>query len=139
MAKATRMDAGSNAGLPLGRDAASVRRRVEAMEKLLERTFTIPGTRQNVGLDALIGLIPVGGDVVAGVMGLYMVWEARNLGMPKRAMVKMAGNVGFDWVIGLIPGVGDAADFFFRSNTRNLRIIKRHLDRHHPGTATIES
>ena len=138
MTKATRMDAGPNAGLSLGRDAASVRRRVEAMEKLLERTLTIPGTRQTVGLDAIIGLVPVGGGVVGAVMGLYMVWAARNLGMPKRAMVKMAGNVGFDWVIGLIPGVGDAADFFFRSNTRNLKIIRRHLDRHHPSTATIE-
>lgn len=138
MAKASRIDEGLKTGLPTGSDAASVRRRVEAMEKLLERTLTIPGTRQTVGLDAILGLIPVGGDVVAAVMGAYMIWEARNLGMPKSAMVRMAGNVGFDWLIGLIPGIGDAADFFFRSNTRNLRIIKRHLDKHHPGTATIE-
>lgn len=138
MAKASRIDEGLKAGLPTGSDAASVRRRIEAMEKLLERTLTIPGTRQTVGLDAILGLIPVGGDVVAAVMGAYMIWEARNLGMPKRAMVRMAGNVGFDWLIGLIPGIGDAADFFFRSNTRNLRIIKRHLDKHHPGTATID-
>lgn len=138
MAGATRMNEGPKAGLPMGRDAASVRRRVETMEKLLERSFTIPGTRQNVGFDAVIGLIPVGGDVVAAAMGAYMIWEARNLGMPRSAMIKMAGNVGFDWLIGLIPGVGDVADFFFRSNTRNLKIIKRHLDRHHPGTATVE-
>ena len=138
MAKASRIDEGLKAALPTGGDAASVRRRIEAMEKLLERTLTIPGTRQTVGLDAILGLIPVGGDVVAAAMGAYMIWEARNLGMPKRAMVRMAGNVGFDWLIGLIPGVGDVADFFFRSNTRNLRIIKRHLDRHHPGTATID-
>ncbi len=136
MAKATRM--GMAGGLPLGRDAASVRRRVEALEKILERSFTIPGTRQTVGLDAVIGLIPVGGDVIGAVMGLYMIWEARNIGMTKGAMVKMAGNVGFDWLIGLIPGIGDAADFFFRSNSRNLRIIRRHLDRHHPGSATID-
>jgi hypothetical protein len=136
MAKATRM--GMSGGLPLGRDAASVRRRVEALEKILERSFTIPGTRQTVGLDAVIGLIPVGGDVIGAVMGLYMIWEARNIGMTKGAMVKMAGNVGFDWLIGLIPGIGDAADFFFRSNSRNLRIIRRHLDRHHPGSATID-
>lgn len=136
MTRATRMDERS-ARLRVGRDAASVRRRVEAMEKLLERSFVIPGIRQNVGLDALVGLVPVGGDVIAAAMGAYMIWEARNLRMPKRAMLRMAGNVGFDWLIGLIPGVGDAADFFFRSNTRNLRIIKRHLDRHHPSTATI--
>ncbi|MCP3728973.1 DUF4112 domain-containing protein [Sphingomonas sp. MG17] len=135
MAEVTRMQGDK---LPLGRDALSVRRRVEAMEKLLERSFTIPGTRQTVGLDALIGLIPVGGDVITAVMGAYMLWEARNLGMSKGAMARMAGNVGFDWLIGLIPGVGDAADFFFRSNTRNLKLIRRHLDKHHPSTATIE-
>lgn len=124
--------------LPLGRDAHSVRRRVEALEKLLERSFTIPGTRQTVGLDALIGLVPVGGDVIAAAMGAYMIWEARNLGMSKGQMVRMAGNVGFDWLVGLLPVVGDAADLFFRSNSRNLKLIRRHLDRHHPSTATIE-
>jgi hypothetical protein len=123
---------------PIGRDPASVRQRVTAIEKLLERSFTIPGTRQTVGLDALIGLIPVGGDVIAAAMGLYMIWEARNIGMSRGAMVRMVGNVGFDWLIGLIPGVGDVADFFYRSNSRNLKIIKRHLDKHHPATATVD-
>lgn len=137
MSEATRMDEGPETVSYTGSDPVSVRYRIEMMEKLLERTLTIPGTRQTVGFDALLGLIPVAGDVVAAAMGAYMIWEARNLNMPKKAMVRMAGNVGFDWLIGLIPGVGDAADFFFRSNTRNLRIIKKHLDRHHPGTATI--
>jgi hypothetical protein len=137
MAKATRMEDGAGS-LPLGRDAHAVRRRVEAMEKLLERSFTIPGTRQNVGLDALIGLVPVGGDVIGAAMGLYILWEARNLGLSRGQMARMAGNVGFDWLIGLIPFVGDAADFFFRSNSRNLRLIRRHLDKHHPATATID-
>nr|WP_310038440.1 DUF4112 domain-containing protein [Sphingomonas sp. BE123] len=127
-----------NAGtLPIGRGPEAVRQRIEVMERLLERSFTIPGTRQTVGLDALLGLVPVGGDVITALMGLYMVWEARNLGMSRGAMLRMAGNVGVDWLIGLIPGVGDVADFFFRSNTRNLRILRKHLDRHHPATATI--
>lgn len=136
MAKATRMT--RNAGtVPNGRAPEAVRQRIEVMERLLERSFTIPGTRQTVGLDALLGLVPVGGDVITALMGLYMVWEARNLGMSRGAMLRMAGNVGVDWLIGLIPGVGDVADFFFRSNTRNLRILRKHLDRHHPATATI--
>ncbi|AJP70986.1 DUF4112 domain-containing protein [Sphingomonas hengshuiensis] len=125
-------------GLSLGKDAASVRGRVVAMEKLLERGFTIPGTNQQFGLDLLLNFIPVGGSFIAAAMGSYMVWEARNLGMPKSAMVRMAGNIGFDWLLGLIPFVGAVPDFFFRSNTRNLRIIKRHLDRHHPSTAVVD-
>lgn len=137
MARATRMQRTPGA-FPIGRDPNSVRQRVVALEKLLERSFTIPGTRQTVGLDALVGLVPVGGDIIAAAMGLYMVWEARNIGMSRGAMLRMVGNVGFDWLIGLIPGVGDVADFFYRSNSRNLRIIKRHLDKHHPATATID-
>ncbi len=123
--------------LPLGRDAASVRQRVEAMEKLLERSFVIPGINQPVGLDSIIGLVPVVGDVIATAMGSWLVWEARNLGMTKLQMARMIGNVGVDALLGLVPLVGDAADFFFRSNTRNLRIIRKHLDKHHPSTATI--
>jgi hypothetical protein len=138
VAKTTRMAPGAMRGLPLGNDAAAVRRRIEGMEKLLERGITIPGTNQKFGLDFIIGLIPVGGDVIAAAMGLYMVWEARNLGMSKTAMMRMMGNVGLDAALGAVPFVGDAADFFFRSNSRNLRIIKRHLDKHHPSTATID-
>ena len=120
-----------------GQHPAAVRRRIEAMEKLLEGLFTIPGTNRQIGLDVLLDLIPVGGSVIAAVMGSYLAWEARNLGMPKSTVVRMAGNIGFDALLGAIPLVGAVPDFFFRSNTRNLKIIKKHLDRHHPGTATI--
>ena len=142
MIKPTRIDPTSfdrlAANLPLGKDPASVRQRIVAMERLLEGLFTIPGTNRKVGLDVILDLIPVGGDVIAAAMGAWMVWEARNLGMSRFQLARMMGNVGFDAVLGLVPFVGDAADFFFRSNTRNLRIIRRHLDKHHPGTATLE-
>jgi hypothetical protein len=140
VAKTTRMEAGMRAAasnLPLGTHAADVRRRVEAMEHLLERTLRIPGTNQTLGLDVILDLVPGIGPTVAAGMGLYMAWEARNLGMSKTAIARMAGNVGVDWLLGLIPVVGAVPDFFFRSNSRNLRIIKRHLDKHYPSTATI--
>lgn len=123
--------------LPTGADPASVRARVEAMELLLERSFRIPGVNVPVGLDALIGLVPVLGDVVATALGAYIVWEARNLGLSKWQLTRMGANVAFDTLLGLVPVVGDAADFLFRSNTRNLRIIKKHLDKHHPETRVI--
>jgi hypothetical protein len=123
----------------LGSDPHSVRARVEAMERLLERAFTIPGTNKKVGLDVLLDLVPVAGSTAAAILGAYMAWEARNLGMSKWQMSRMAGNIGLDWLFSLIPWVGAIPDFFFRSNTRNLRIIKRHLDKHHAGTATIEA
>ena len=120
------------------RDPAAIRRRIEMLEMLLERSFVIPGINRPVGLDSIVGLVPVIGDFVTTAMGAYIVWEANNLGLPKWKLWRMAGNVALDTAIGVIPVVGDAADFFFRSNSRNLKIIKRHLDKHHPGTVTIE-
>jgi len=122
----------------MGTDPQSVRQRVEAMEQLLERLFVIPGTKQSVGLDVILDVVPVVGDIAAAALGAYIVWEARNVGMSKWQLSRMAGNVGFDWLLGLIPWVGAIPDFFFRSNSRNLKMIKRHLDKHHASTATIE-
>ena len=123
----------------LGTDPQSVRQRVEGLERIMERLFTIPGTNRTVGLDVILDLVPFAGSTAGAVIGAYMAWEARNLGMTKTAMARMAGNVGVDWALGLIPWVGAVPDFFFRSNSRNLRIIKRHLDKHHPAGATVES
>jgi hypothetical protein len=127
------------AELPLGSDPHSVRRRVEALEQLLEHSITIPGLGRKVGLDAVAGLVPVVGDVVTAIMGLYIVWEARNLGMPQWKLWRMIGNVGFDTLIGAVPVAGDLFDFLYRSNTKNLRIIRKHLDKHHPATMTISA
>ena len=122
----------------LSTDPASVRQRVEALERVLERAFIIPGLNRPVGLDVLLDLVPFLGSTAGAVLGAYMAWEARNLRMSKWQITRMAGNVGVDWLLGLIPWVGAIPDFLFRSNTRNLRIIKRHLDRHHAGTATLD-
>ncbi|OJU17476.1 MAG: hypothetical protein BGN95_19955 [Sphingomonas sp. 66-10] len=124
--------------LPIGRDPAAIRQRIEVMEKLLEGLFVIPGINRRVGLDALLGLVPVAGDLIAAVLGAWIVWEARNLGMSRFQLARMSARVGFDALLGVIPVIGDAADFFYRSNTLNLRTIKRHLDKHHPSTVTIE-
>lgn len=125
--------------LPIGRDAAAVRQRIEAVERLLEGLVRIPGTNRRMGLDVLLDFVPVAGTTIAAGFGAYLAWEARNLGMSKVQVARMAGNIGFDWALGMIPLVGAVPDFFFRSNTRNLRLIKRHLDRHHPATATVEA
>jgi len=125
----------------IGTDPASVRQRIEAMEKVLERLFVIPGIKQPVGLDVILDLVPVVGDVAAAAMGAYIVWEAKNLGMSKWQMTRMTGNVGLNWLLGLasvVPVVGVIPTLLFRSNTKNLKIIKRHLDKHHAHTALIE-
>lgn len=124
--------------LPIGRDPLSVRRRLEAVEGVLERMFVVPGINRPVGLDSIVGLVPVVGDIITASMGAWLVWEARNLGMSKWHLARMAGNVGVDTLIGAIPLVGDIFDFAFRSNTRNLRILKKWLDKNHPATMVVE-
>ena len=124
--------------LPLGTHPAAIRQRIEVMEALLERCLVLPGTNYRIGLDAIVGLVPVIGDVLAAAMGAYIVWEARNLGLPKWKLWRMAANVGFDTALGAVPFVGDAFDLLFRSNSRNLKIIRRHLEKHHPETHVIE-
>jgi hypothetical protein len=118
--------------------AAAVRQRIQAFERVMEGLFTLPGTKQRVGLDVLMDVLPIGGSAVAALIGSYLAWEARNLGMPKSAIVRMAGNIGVDALFGAIPIIGVIPDLFFRSNSRNLKLIKAHLDRHHPSTVIID-
>ncbi|MBO9671396.1 MAG: DUF4112 domain-containing protein [Sphingobium sp.] len=122
----------------LGRDPQSIRQRVEMMELVLERAFVLPGLNRRIGLDAIVGLIPVLGDVITAAMGAWIVWEAKNLGMSRWQIARMSANVGIDTLIGAVPLVGDVFDLAFRSNSRNLKIIRKHLDRHHPQTRIID-
>ena len=124
--------------LPMGRDPQSIRQRIEMMEMILERSFTVPGSSRTFGMDSIIGLIPVIGDFVSAGLGAYIVWEARNLGVPKWKIWRMAGNIAFDTAVGAVPVAGDLFDFLYKSNTKNLRIIKKHLDKHHPETRVID-
>jgi hypothetical protein len=123
--------------LPLERDPHSVRARVEAMEHLLEGLVRVPVLGRKFGLDVILDLVPGVGPAVAAALGGWMLWEARNLGMSRWQMARMTGNIALDGLLSAIPWLGAIPDLFYRSNTRNLRIIRRHLDRHHPGTVLI--
>lgn len=120
-----------------GTDPYAVRRRVERLERLLEHSFALPLVKRPIGLDAIAGLIPVAGDVLTAAIGLYLVWEARNLGMSRWKQLRMLGRVGLDAAIGAAPVAGDLFDFLYRSNSANLRTIRKHLDRYHRDTGTM--
>jgi len=124
---------------PAGRGPADVRARIYGLEKLLERAFVIPGTRILIGMDSIVGLVPVAGDVITGLMGLYLIWEARNVGASRWLQARMLANVGIDTAVGMVPLAGDLFDFLFKSNSKNLRLLKRHLDRHHPASAMVNA
>lgn len=101
--------------------------RMEMLAHLLDTAFVLPGTKQRVGFDALIGLIPGVGDALTTLLSAYIVWEARRLGLPKRKIARMVMNVGLDSLVGVVPFVGDAFDVFFRANRRNMKIVREHL------------
>jgi hypothetical protein len=104
-------------------------KRLEAMAKLLDVAFILPGTNIRYGIDGIIGLIPVVGDIIATALSLWLVREARALGAPWHVMVRMLGNVAVQGVVGTVPVAGDAFDVLFRANMRNARILRRWLER----------
>lgn len=104
-------------------------KRLDALATLMDSAFAIPGTQIRMGLDGLIGLVPVLGDLVTTAISSYILYEARRLGVSKFVLARMAGNVAIDGVIGAIPIVGDVFDVAFRANRRNVRILRRHLER----------
>lgn len=103
--------------------------RIDALSKLLDVAFVLPGTNIRYGIDGLIGLVPVVGDLLTTAISLWIVREARALGAPKHVVARMLGNVALDGVVGLVPFAGDAFDVMFRANVRNMRLLKRWMDK----------
>jgi hypothetical protein len=114
-------------GGPLTREQRIAR--LEALAQLLDVAFIMPGTNIRYGIDGLIGLIPVVGDLITTAISLWIVREARALGAPWHVTARMLGNVAIDGTIGLVPLAGDAFDVMFRANMRNIRLLRRWLDR----------
>ena len=104
-------------------------RRMEFMAKLLDGAFVIPGTNQRFGVDAIIGLVPGFGDIVTTLLSSYVIWEARNLGVSRVALGRMAINLAVHATVGAVPVFGDLFDAVFRVNQRNMRIVRSELSR----------
>jgi hypothetical protein len=103
--------------------------RLDAVAKLLDIAFIVPGTNIRYGIDGIIGLIPVVGDIIATALSLWLVREARALGAPWHITARMLGNVAVQGVVGAVPVAGDAFDVLFRANMRNVRLLRRWMDR----------
>lgn len=114
---------------------------LEHLAWLMDRAFRIPGTRISVGLDALLGLLPIGGDVLTGLVqvGIVVIAVLRYR-VPKAVAARMAANVLIDVLVGAIPFVGDAFDVYFKANTRNLALLNHvEEERKQRGTASSRS
>ena len=103
--------------------------RLEALALLMDGAFVLPGTTIRFGLAGIIGLIPVAGDVIAGLVSTYLVWEARQLGAPSGLIARMLANVLLETTVGSIPVVGDAFDVLFQANMKNMALLRRHLEK----------
>ncbi|MGE5510594.1 MAG: DUF4112 domain-containing protein [Bacteroidota bacterium] len=101
--------------------------RLEGVARLMDGILVVPGTNVRLGLDAIIGLVPVAGDVVSGVISSYLIWEARQLGAPKWLIARMMANTVLDTTIGAIPILGDAFDLMFRANMKNMALLRGHM------------
>jgi len=103
--------------------------RVAMVARFMDALFVIPGTRIRLGFDAILGLVPVAGDLLAQAISTYIIWEAHQLGVRKLTLMRMLGNTLIDTAIGSIPIAGDAFDVAFRANMKNMRLLQRHLEK----------
>jgi hypothetical protein len=125
-----RFDFGNAGANPFGNLTREQRlARLDALAKLLDVAFILPGTNIRYGIDGLIGLIPVIGDLITTAISLWLVREARALGAPWHITARMLANVALDGVVGMVPLAGDAFDVMFRANVRNVRMLRRWMDR----------
>lgn len=102
-------------------------RRLSGISRLMDTAVGIPGTRLRFGADSVLGLVPVLGDGAGALVGLYIVNEARRMGLPREKLAKMIGNVAMDSVVGSVPLFGDLFDVYFKSHRRNVQIIIDHF------------
>lgn len=114
----------------------AVRTRLQRLARLLDDAFALPGGYR-IGLDGLIGLVPVAGDIVGALLAVYIIVQARRLGVPLRLQGRMLGNVLLELVVGLIPVLGDVFDFAFKANRRNLALIEAHLAQQEKQDASV--
>jgi hypothetical protein len=115
-----------------GREAPELRAELERLERLagwLDARYRIPGTPIRFGFDSVVGLIPGLGDGLAMLPAAYLVYRAHRLGLPAGALLGMGANVALDAAVGSVPILGDIFDLAFKANRRNVRVLRRHLER----------
>ena len=111
-------------------DVDDTRKRLDQLAWLLDSSIPIPGTRLTIGVDALIGLVPLIGDLIGVLLSSYIVSEAARLGAPRIVLARMAFNVGIEGIVGIVPLAGDVFDAAWKANQRNVRLLSSWLD--HP-------
>lgn len=112
-------------------EAPDTRARLRRLAWLLDSSIPIPGSRFRIGLDPLLGLFPVLGDLLGALLSSYVLFHAARRGAPRVLLLRMAFNIGVEAVIGAIPLAGDVFDAAWKVNQRNVRLLEAWLDRPH--------
>ena len=99
------------------------------MADFLDTKYRIPGLGYRFGWDSILGLIPGIGDAVAGLMSVYLIWEARRAGAGPGLVLRMVYNMLADTILGAVPILGDLFDFAFKANLRNAELLKEHYSK----------
>ncbi len=102
-------------------------KRMRQLSQLLDGAIAIPGTKQRIGIDPILGLIPGGGDTVSAALSGYIIVEAARMGLPRKALIQMVMNLAIDTVVGSVPVVGDIFDVVSKANFRNMQIVESHV------------
>ena len=103
--------------------------RLDMLATAFDTAFILPGTNVRFGVESLLRLIPGIGDAVASLLSCYLLYEARQLGVPRLLFARMLGNVLLEGAVGMVPLAGDAFDVYFRANRRNVALLRRHFTR----------
>jgi hypothetical protein len=104
-------------------------RKLERTARLMDTSIRIPVIGYRIGLDGLVGLVPGIGDALTLAPALYILFKARQIGVPAPVLLRMAGNTGIDALLGTVPLIGDLFDMIWKSNLRNVDLVREHLER----------
>ena len=110
----------------------SALKRIRSISHLLDNAIAIPGIGYRIGLDPLVGLLPGGGDLMTGLISIYIVAEAARLGVPAATLGRMGLNILVELVVGTMPMVGDLFDAVWKANAQNVALVERHIRQPRP-------
>ena len=116
-----------------GADSGTSLAPLEALAWLLDSSIQIPGSRFRIGVESLLGLVPIVGDAIGALISTYILVAAARMGVPRVTLLRMGFNVAVEAVVGLIPFAGDLFDFGWKANLRNVALLRAHAD--NPGRA----
>lgn len=113
--------------MPTNSNSPQSLQRVRGLSRILDNAIAIPGVGYRIGLDPLIGLIPGGGDLMTGLMSIYIVAEAARLGVPAATLGRMGFNILLELILGTMPMVGDLFDVVWKANAQNVALLEQHI------------